>query len=291
MAPPPSHALVDFVLQQMRVTTNVCSLQRHERGYRLQHRTVPDYNLLYVTRGRVEWIIDGAATPLGPQDLLIVRPGEPHPARSRTRRVTLTSIHVEPTLPGGGDAFDLLRPPRVRSVRRGGRLDRYWRGAMEEFDGEQPGRRRTMLHSWARLITLELLRCDQEAGTLAYVADDPLVAEALEHLSGRLATPPTLAELAAWAGYSPQHLNRTFRRVLGVTPLQYLMRMRMERAAELLIEGRLTVRAVGERVGFADPYYFSRAFKQHFGRSPRDYQQAADSHSPSPPSPAPFGSD
>jgi AraC family transcriptional regulator of adaptative response / methylphosphotriester-DNA alkyltransferase methyltransferase len=82
----------------------------------------------------------------------------------------------------------------------------------------------------------------------------------------------TLDQLASRSGFSPQHLNRVFRRTLGVTPLQYLNRRRMEHAAALLRDGRLTVSAVGQQVGFADPYYFSRVFSQHFKQSPTEYR-------------------
>jgi AraC-like DNA-binding protein len=82
----------------------------------------------------------------------------------------------------------------------------------------------------------------------------------------------TLSELAKRAGFSAQHLNRVFREILGVTPLQYLARTRMERAATLLRNDDLTVGAVGKRVGFDDPYYFSRVFSQHFKKSPAQYR-------------------
>jgi len=83
------------------------------------------------------------------------------------------------------------------------------------------------------------------------------------------------------AGYTPQHLNRTFTRALGVTPLRQLTRLAEEHAASLLAEGTLTVKAVAAAVGIDDPYYFSRVFRQHFGRSPAQYRTAAGSNSPS----------
>jgi AraC-like DNA-binding protein len=48
----------------------------------------------------------------------------------------------------------------------------------------------------------------------------------------------------------------------------------MERAAELLAEDRLTVRAIAKQLGFGDPFYFSRTFRRHFGRSPSEYRDA-----------------
>ena len=86
--------------------------------------------------------------------------------------------------------------------------------------------------------------------------------------------PTTLDWLSERSGFTPQHLNRVFRGLLGVTPLQYLNRMRMERAASLLADGRLTIKAIAREVSFDDPYYFSRQFKQHFGRSPAQYRDA-----------------
>jgi len=285
---------LDFVLRHAQVKTNVCSRQSSEQGYVLEPRTVPDYNLIFVTRGRVTWVLEEKPIPLRPGDLLFVRPGVRHRAHSQTRRITLSSIHVEATLPGGRDVFGLLLPPHCRSVCAGCRLDLYLRAASDEWDRRDHALTVLMLGNWSRLIVAELLLYDAGQRTLGQRPLDPLVSEVLDELNRRLNRPTELAELAAWSGYSPQHLNRVFRGELGVTPLQYLMRMRLEHAAALLADGRLTVRAVGARMGFGDPYYFSRLFKQHFGVSPDAYRRAAggepagSSDSPSPDSAGPF---
>jgi AraC-like DNA-binding protein len=66
------------------------------------------------------------------------------------------------------------------------------------------------------------------------------------------------------------------------------MQLRMNRAAELLAESVLTIHAVGQQVGFTDPYYFSRMFRQYHGKSPLQYQQMLYSDSPSSLSTSPF---
>jgi transcriptional regulator GlxA family with amidase domain len=153
--------------------------------------------------------------------------------------------------------------------------------ASQEWDRRDAPATLLTMPAWGRLITLELLRHDAAAGTLRQRAVDPLIASLLDELSRRIAQPTSLDELAKIAGYSSQHLNRTFRRVLGVTPLQHLTRLRIEHAASLLAEGRLTVRAIAAAVGMDDPYYFSRSFRQHMGLSPAQYRTAAGSNSPS----------
>lgn len=264
----------------MRVTTQVCSRQRSENGYTLLLRTVPDYNYIFVTRGRVVWVVDGIEHMLNPGDLIVVPPGVPHRAYSCTKRVTLGSIHVLATLPGGQDVFEILVPPRCRSVTANSRLGRYLRMALTEWDRDDHDAYLTM-PAWGRLVTLELLRHDAAAGLLKQREMDPLIAELLDELWRRIDRVTTLAELAAWSGFTPQHLNRIFHRVLGVTPLQHLTRLRMDRAAALMKEGVLTVKAVAAAVGIDDPYYFSRVFSEFFGVSPTQYREAAGSNNPS----------
>ncbi len=283
-------AFVEFVIHHLQVKTNVCTRQHSDSGYRLEPRTVTDHNLIFVTRGRVVWVMDGREVPLGRGDLLLVPPAFPHRAHSLTAGVSLYSIHVEASLPGGQDVFSLLNPPQVRAVERGRRLDAYLRGAAMEWRRADQTLLRLMLSHWSRLIVPEMLLEDARRGMLRPRPIDPIVAEMLEQLPRHISHPTALSDLARQAGYTPQHLNRLFRRALGITPLQHLGRMRMERAASLLAEGRWTVAAVARQVGFDDPYYFSRLFKQHFGRGPSRYREAAGSNSPSLDSKAPFNS-
>jgi AraC-like DNA-binding protein len=80
----------------------------------------------------------------------------------------------------------------------------------------------------------------------------------------------TLAEIARSAGVEASSVCRWFRRYQGTSPYQYLMRRKMNLAAEHLIENGGLVKEAAQRVGFADPYHFSRVFKAVHGVSPSD---------------------
>lgn len=278
MASPAS--ILYYVLRQMSVTTQLCTLQKHEHGYALERRTVPDYNFIYVTRGRVVWVIDNVDYPLEPGQLVIVPPDVWHSAYCQTQRVTLGSLHVLCELPGGQDVFKLLAPPIYQTIEPGSSFDLYFRGFMREFDREDPQLRRLLFPGWAHLITRENFRLNAERGLLKMQFTDPLVVAMLQDLDKHIAEEVTLPGLARRSGFSAQHLNRLFRKHLGVTPLQYLARVRMERAAELLRDGRLTVAEIARRVGVPDPYYFSRLFHNHHGKSPTQFRQQATVDSP-----------
>ena len=79
----------------------------------------------------------------------------------------------------------------------------------------------------------------------------------------------TLEEIARLAAVEGSSVCRWFRRYQGTSPYQYLLRRKMTIAAEHLIEHGGLIKEVAARVGFDDPYHFSRAFKAVHGVAPR----------------------
>lgn len=267
-----SPALVAAILRHLRVTTFLCSMSRTDTGaYVLAQRTVPDHNLIMPLEGRACWVVDGVDHVLAEGDCIIVPPGVLHHGCSLDRRLRLGSIHVTAVLPGGRDLFSLVALPRQRPTAPDARLRSLFRMAMDELDRGQEVAT-TLLPHWGPLVLKELLLGDLRAGTLRLMAEDALVAEVLRLLEGRIARPTTLADLVRIGGYSAQHLNRRFRRVLGITPLAYLEGLRLDRAAALLRERDWSVARIASAVGFADAGTFTRAFRRHFGRAPSDYR-------------------
>lgn len=87
--------------------------------------------------------------------------------------------------------------------------------------------------------------------------------------------PWTAGDLAGLVNLSPDYLVRLFRRHVGLPPLGYLTRIRIERAASLLTQTELAVAEIGAAVGWPDPNYFARRFRQESGLSPTAYRRAA----------------
>jgi AraC-like DNA-binding protein len=80
-------------------------------------------------------------------------------------------------------------------------------------------------------------------------------------------------DIAAAIGSKPTSVCRLFRRFQGTSPYQYLLRRNMSQAAEYLVETGGLVKEAAQRVGFADPYHFSRCFKAIHGVSPRQLRE------------------
>lgn len=83
----------------------------------------------------------------------------------------------------------------------------------------------------------------------------------------------SLAGLARIAGLSVPHYSERFRRKTGFSPVDYFLRLKVQRACRLLDTTSLRIAEVAAAVGFGDPYYFSRLFKKMMRHSPRDYRK------------------
>lgn len=81
----------------------------------------------------------------------------------------------------------------------------------------------------------------------------------------------TRDQLAEQLGVSPEHFSRLFKKEKGMSFIDYLLHVRIEKSRELLVLSKSNVHEVAQAVGFQSQYYFSRKFKQLVGVSPSAY--------------------
>ncbi len=137
----------------------------------------------------------------------------------------------------------------------------------------------TMLTRMAELMFIEVVRRHvehlppQHTGWLAGLRDN-VVGRALWQLHERPEHPWTLAELARTIASSRTVLAERFTELVGVPPMLYLTRWRLQLAAEQLSRSSAKVAAVGAQVGYESEAAFSRAFKRETGLSPAAWRRA-----------------
>ncbi len=100
----------------------------------------------------------------------------------------------------------------------------------------------------------------------------------LSRLLERIHADPTtefdLATLASETGFSKRHFLRTFRATMGITPCRYVLRLRLERARQLMQKRALTLLEIAVDSGFSSHAHLSTAFRQEFGLSPSEYRRS-----------------
>ncbi|HNX83757.1 MAG: AraC family transcriptional regulator [Bacteroidales bacterium] len=95
----------------------------------------------------------------------------------------------------------------------------------------------------------------------------------LDYIDSNIENLMTLGELASVANFSKYHFNRIFHSIVGETPFQFIQRVKIEKAAMLLLTNRkMTVSGIATKCGFSDLSVFSRNFKSCFGVSPTSYR-------------------
>jgi AraC family transcriptional regulator len=95
----------------------------------------------------------------------------------------------------------------------------------------------------------------------------------LDFLSAHLSDDPTIAELARECGLSSGYFSRAFRQTTGVTPHQWLIGKRVERARQLLLGNGLGLADIALVCGFVDQSHFTRVFTKFEGDSPGRWRQ------------------
>jgi AraC-like DNA-binding protein len=104
------------------------------------------------------------------------------------------------------------------------------------------------------------------------------LAVCLDHMRAHLDQPIKISTLSALAKLSNSRFFSLFRQATNDTPLNWIIRARMERAVELLAHTSLPIKQIAGRVGYPDPLYFSRMFKSVQGMPPSEYRLTV--HSP-----------
>lgn len=116
------------------------------------------------------------------------------------------------------------------------------------------------------------LHLSPEKGSIASTEANQQLEKAIRWLTYQYAQPISLGQMSLSLGYHRTHLSKLFRQRTGYSPMQFLMKIRMERAKQLLHQP-LTIQQVASSVGFSDPLYFSKQFKKWFGIPPSKYKK------------------
>ncbi|WP_168123016.1 AraC family transcriptional regulator [Paenibacillus sp. HB172176] len=102
---------------------------------------------------------------------------------------------------------------------------------------------------------------------------DPRVADICRYIRESVHLSPDLDSLARKAHLSPGHLSHLFNQSLGMPPMEYLRRCRLQLAKELLLNTSLSLKDISLRIGFGEQSQFSRSFRAAEGISPLQYRR------------------
>jgi AraC-like DNA-binding protein len=123
------------------------------------------------------------------------------------------------------------------------------------------------------LLLRRHLQSSRKAGTLPALFSDARIGRAIAAVLDRPSAPHSVTSLARDAAMSRSAFAREFKSALGVAPMEFVTRIRLNLARRLLISTSRAVEAVAAEVGFGSRSHFSRLFRDHYGTDPSTFRR------------------
>lgn len=231
-----------------------------------------DNYLLYLYSGELTVWIDGESQTLHAGQAIVFYSGRPYRYRSTTGEPILYYwVHIT-----GSKAQDLLRrcgleDHRPMTIGLQEELVRCFQRLFSEFI-----RREDCFDLCAGALAAQLcvltgrLYARSERRGTAHV--DRLTVS-LDYIHWNYCEEIPIDRLAQMEHLSASQYRAVFRSVTGVSPRAYVTMLRMHRARELIVQTSLPFNEIAEQLGYRDPLYFSRVFRESCGVSPREYRR------------------
>lgn len=189
--------------------------------------------------------------------------------------VETTWWHGDVRLHGAIDAFAACGAPRIWQDGWSGRLGTALRALREGTAATDLAGR---LEVQSRTTHLAAMLADELLEVVGDGQDSPVVAvlaPVFRFVDANLHLPLTRPELAARAGLAPSRFHQVFLAAIGESPMAWVRRRRLARAAELLAGTTLGMADIAARVGLCDAYHLNKRFRAAYGMPPTRFRQQA----------------
>jgi AraC-like DNA-binding protein len=273
-----NRTLLDALERSLRFVITGADVTRIGTGHTTGWRTLPGCTTAHLQEITIQLELRGEQTlVLRPGEAFILDAGVHHrssvSAGTGCSRWSLFDCRIFGSVP----LMSLITLPVVLRGAAARRLGDINAALGAAFNTRDPGLPAT-LRQHARAADLVSFLVD--AGSLRahahlLLAHAQRLSSVLDHIEAHAASPVSRSGLARISGLSPSRFHALFTTAMGMSPVAYALSRRLQLASHLLIASELPVQEVASRLGFADPFYFSRLFKSRMRVSPNSYRKQA----------------
>ncbi|MCS7461247.1 AraC family transcriptional regulator [Paenibacillus doosanensis] len=174
---------------------------------------------------------------------------------------------------GDVNLFQMLDLPHCIQVRDEARLEKQFQRLLELHASPSvsaPLRIKAVLFE----MISEYIEQSESELHLAATSSTSKINIVLSYIERHLAEPISVEELAKLIHFHPNYFMHYFKSMMGLSPIVYINKKRLEKARRMLATTDLSVSAIAEEIGL-ELYYFSRIFKKQSGLSPSEYRKAS----------------
>lgn len=232
--------------------------------------------MIYIVEGSGEFNISGTNYVLNQGDMAIYNPGVQHEERSSNEGpfkifyCGVTNLHIE------GVPFGMLLPPSVDPVisceKYAFKVESYLSEILQECDSQVLGYETLSNNLLMSLITLIYRIVDVKHQFQNLQGKNEITIRTKEFIDRNYTQNITLKDIADTLYVSQHYLSHLFKRDIGDSPFNYLIRRRIEESKRLLAESNCPVHEIAARVGYSNDKYFSMLFKKVTGQTPSGFR-------------------
>jgi len=278
------------ILRSMRVEGSVYFCDHLDAPWSMEFEDTETASFHLVRRGEC-WVMSGDLTEcMGPGDLVFIEPGRNHVLASHPPGKDPSSGGAGTLLlcgyckyagETGTPLMDVL--PSLTIVREEELLKHPWLKSTldqlsREYMSQQPGAE-LVVNKLTEIVLVELIRINfgrTDQSKFIVALSDPRIAKSLQHLHNNPETTWTLEKMAEDIGMSRAAFAKRFKELVGQPMFEYLTKLRIQRAKELLKDTQLRLYEVASRVGYESDLAFTKTFKKHTGTTPTRYRKSTD---------------
>jgi len=260
------------MLENMSIRLVFFDREKHEKG---SAKTISfqDFDLWYVLSGSVTIDINGKPLALKPMDAILMPPGTTVSFRVTEAMEHLYCHFVAECGTAGhlqGDFADYRIPFRQANLLREF-ADHFQRLKQGDLYGN------IVVRSILKILLCDMILSSAENQSsffsdAAYASLHPF-SNIIDYLHTHICDPLTVKELAEMFHFSETYFSRCFKKHLGVSPKQYITKLKMEYARFLVLEEGLSVKETALRLGFPDSFSFSKQFKKLYYVAPMYFKK------------------
>jgi AraC-like DNA-binding protein len=239
--------------------------------FKINRSNYPFNFIKYTIKGKGSLVLNSKAFPLQPGTMTGFCAGVPHRYETDTKD---PMEHIFVTFLGN-DAKDLMQKS---GLRKGGALVVHdpaetralFDAILHTGMAKQPYSQ-TICCQYLRILLLKQASSDMslKAHSVSFTTFNKCKNFIDRHFSEEI----HVSDVADTCDINVKYMSSLFKRYSDNTPHEYLMKIKLNKAANMLLNSTLTVKKIGELISLADQYHFSRNFKRYYGLSPKQYRR------------------
>lgn len=271
--------LLDELSEHVMLRIHSCMNVHHSRDW-LEKRVHPDYDVWLVLSGHISIQMLGKSELAKPGDLIFFSPDKPYIASTEGEGCSFIYCHFDFSV---GNHSRILDGFKLDGILPGHTAEAEFRLMCEAFHSYKLKAPMSAIRLKG-CLTLLLTRILQSYGHRmpadgsTRVLNHPqsgrnldLLQPVFSFIHNDIHRPISIRELARTAGMSEKYFISFFKKTVGVTPGHYMYQHRMNRARDYLYQKKYSIKEIAGRLGYPDPYSFSKAFKKHYKVPPSKF--------------------